>query len=100
MVSLSEKNPTSTFKIGGFSEKKMLFKFAETSLIIRLKKVNLPYLAVLRKSFPIGKKSNFQLAKQKKVSKAKQSKVIKASKQSKLKQKKQPNQASQASKAK
>ena len=54
-----EKNPTSTLKIGGFSEKKIFFKFAETSLIIRLKKVNLPHLAVFRRSLSIGKKSNF-----------------------------------------
>ena len=34
---LSEKNPTSSFKIGGFCEQKMFFKLAEISLIIGLK---------------------------------------------------------------
>ena len=34
---LSEKNPTSSFKIGGFRDQKMFFKLAEISLIISLK---------------------------------------------------------------
>ena len=34
---LSEKNPTSSFKIGGFCDQKRFFKLAEISLIISLK---------------------------------------------------------------
>ena len=56
---LLEKNPTSSFKIGGIFGKKMFRKSFETSLIISLKKDNLPYLAVLGKTFLIGKYSNF-----------------------------------------
>ena len=55
-----EKNPTSSFKIGGFGEQKMFRNSFETSLIISLKKDNFRILAVLRKTFSIGKKSNFK----------------------------------------
>ena len=48
------------FKIGGFGDKKMFRKSFETSLIISLKKDNLPYLAVFRKKNYIGKYSNFK----------------------------------------
>ena len=58
-----EKNPTSSFKIGGIFGKKMFRKSFETSLIISLKKDNLAYLAVLRKTFLIGKYSNFNFQK-------------------------------------
>ena len=51
------------FKIGGFGDKKMFRKSFETSLIISLKKDNLPYLAVLCKTFSIGKYSNFKFQK-------------------------------------
>ena len=56
---LPEKNPTSSFKIGGFGDTKRFRKSFETLLIISLKKDNLAYLAVLRKTFLIGKYSNF-----------------------------------------
>ena len=58
-----EKNPTSTFKIGGFGDTKMFRKSFETSLIISLKKDNLPILAVLRKKISTGKYSNFKFQK-------------------------------------
>ena len=41
------------------NDPKMFRKFLETSFIISLKKENLPYLAVFRKTFFIGKYSNF-----------------------------------------
>ena len=43
---LSEKNPTSTFKIGDFRGQKMFFKFAEISLIISSEKEKCLVLAV------------------------------------------------------
>ena len=47
-------------KIGGIFGKKKFFKSFETSVIISLKKDNLPYLAVFRKKNSIGKHSNFK----------------------------------------
>jgi len=56
---LSEKNPTSSVKIRGFGGQKMFFKFAEILLIISSEKEKFLVLAVFRKTFSIGKKSNF-----------------------------------------
>ena len=39
--------------------KKRFFNFAKTSQIINFKYENLPYLAVKRKNFSLGKKANF-----------------------------------------
>ena len=44
----------------GYFWKKKFFKSFETSVIISLKKDNLPYLAVFRKKNSIGKYSNFK----------------------------------------
>ena len=60
---LSEKNPTSSVKIGGFCRQKMFRKFFETSLILSLEKENLLILAVLRKTFFLGKNYNFNFQK-------------------------------------
>ena len=46
--------------MGGFRGQKMFFKLAEISLIISSKVENFLVLAVLRKTFSIGKKSNFK----------------------------------------
>ena len=53
----------SLWEIGGFGDQKMFRKSFETSLIISLKKDNLRILAVLRKTFSIGKYSNFKFQK-------------------------------------
>ena len=57
---LSEKNPTSSVKIRGFGGQKMFFKFAEILLIISSEKEKFLVLAVFRKTFSIGKKSDFK----------------------------------------
>ena len=48
------------FENRGYFWKKNFFKSFETSVIISLKKDNLPYLAVFRKKNSIGKYSNFK----------------------------------------
>ena len=48
------------FENRGYFWKKKFFKSFETSVIISLKKDNLPYLAVFRKKNSIGKYSNFK----------------------------------------
>merc|ERR1712208_126684 len=54
-----KKNPTSSFKIGGFCSHKMFFKLAEILLIISSEKEKFLVLPVFRTTFSIGKKSNF-----------------------------------------
>ena len=48
---LSEKNPTSTFKIGGFCGQKRFFKFVEISPIISFEKEEFLVAAVSEKLF-------------------------------------------------
>ena len=58
-----EKNPTSTFKIGGILRKKMFRKFVETSVIISLEKDNSPYIEKNFKNFFNWKKIHLQFSK-------------------------------------
>ena len=58
-VFLSEKNPTSSCKIGGFGRQKIIRKSFQTSVIISFKKEKNAISALLRKTFFSGKYSNF-----------------------------------------
>ena len=56
-----EKNPTSSFKIGGILGEKIFSKHLETSVIISLQKVDSGYVGKkFQKIFLSGRKSNFK----------------------------------------
>ena len=60
---LSEKNPTSIFKIGGILQKKMFRKFIETSVIISLSKGYSTYFTKKFKNFFKWKKIQLEISK-------------------------------------
>ena len=62
-----DKNPTSTFKIGGILRKKMFRKFVETSVIISLEKGDWLYFEEkFQKLFQVEKNPTSSLKKKKK----------------------------------